>query len=244
MSTRLLAASVFACAAPALAGADLVPFVGLPAFSTEGLAEYSGTVEYTPTGPTTGDLVVTLTNDTAMPLGGFMTGFLFKIVSSDPAAYADFVSSDYPAFEQSGLSAAPFGSDFDGGAAVGGDWEGGGDPSGGVPAGMTGTFTFAVFASDAAFLSAADFINGGANPPGFVARFRGLENGGSDKVPAGATICCIGDVDCDGDIDGRDLGFLLGAWGPALGSSADFDGDGMVGGADLGLLLGNWGLCP
>lgn len=52
----------------------------------------------------------------------------------------------------------------------------------------------------------------------------------------------VGDVDGDGDVDGADLGLLLGAWGPAApGAAADLDRDGTVGGADLGLLLGGWG---
>ncbi len=51
-----------------------------------------------------------------------------------------------------------------------------------------------------------------------------------------------GDVDGDGDVDGADLGVLLGAWGPAdAGAAADLDRDGDIDGADLGLLLGDWG---
>ena len=55
----------------------------------------------------------------------------------------------------------------------------------------------------------------------------------------------------DGAVDGADLAFLLGAWGPALGSSADIVSsatfapppDGVVDGADLAVLLGAWGVC-
>lgn len=51
-----------------------------------------------------------------------------------------------------------------------------------------------------------------------------------------------GDVDGDGDVDGADLGVLLGAWGPAdAGAAADLDRDGDIDGADLGRLLGDWG---
>lgn len=49
----------------------------------------------------------------------------------------------------------------------------------------------------------------------------------------------VGDLDEDGDVDGADLGLLLGSWGVvALGG--DLDGDDRVDGADLGILLGNW----
>jgi sialidase-1 len=49
------------------------------------------------------------------------------------------------------------------------------------------------------------------------------------------------DLDCSGAIDGADLGFLLGAWGPCKGfCAADLNGDGVVDGADIGVLLGGW----
>lgn len=56
-----------------------------------------------------------------------------------------------------------------------------------------------------------------------------------------------GDLDQDGDVDGADIGALLGAWGDVGspgGHPADLDCDGMVGGSDLGLLLGNWTVLP
>lgn len=48
------------------------------------------------------------------------------------------------------------------------------------------------------------------------------------------------DLNGDRNVDGIDLGELLGSWG--LGNSrADFNRDGTVDGIDLGALLGNWG---
>jgi len=55
----------------------------------------------------------------------------------------------------------------------------------------------------------------------------------------------------DGQVDGADLAFLLGEWGPNPGSPADIvtsatfahPPDGFVDGADLGVLLTNWGEC-
>ena len=49
-----------------------------------------------------------------------------------------------------------------------------------------------------------------------------------------------GDFDGDGKVSGRDLGLLLGAWGPAQGSPYDLNNDGSVDGLDLGILLGNF----
>ncbi|MCA9283969.1 MAG: hypothetical protein KDA22_02050, partial [Phycisphaerales bacterium] len=62
--------------------------------------------------------------------------------------------------------------------------------------------------------------------------------------PALAGVGCPADLNNDGQVNGADLGQLLGAWGPCAGCSADLTGDGMVNGADLGLLLGEWGPCP
>jgi hypothetical protein len=47
------------------------------------------------------------------------------------------------------------------------------------------------------------------------------------------------DFDRNGAVNGADLGFLLGAWGPGSGP-ADLDRNGDVNGADLGRLLGSW----
>ncbi len=53
---------------------------------------------------------------------------------------------------------------------------------------------------------------------------------------------CTADLDGNGQVNGADLGMLLGNWGsPGQG---DLDGNGMVDGADLGALLGSWGACP
>lgn len=54
-----------------------------------------------------------------------------------------------------------------------------------------------------------------------------------------------GDLDGDGDVDGADLGLMLGAWGPCDRNCppclGDLNGDCAVNGADLGVLLGSWG---
>jgi hypothetical protein len=54
----------------------------------------------------------------------------------------------------------------------------------------------------------------------------------------------VGDLNCDGAVDGADLLILLSAWGdcPDPGNCpADLNNDGAVDGADLLLLLSNWG---
>ncbi|MCA9283953.1 MAG: PQQ-binding-like beta-propeller repeat protein [Phycisphaerales bacterium] len=51
--------------------------------------------------------------------------------------------------------------------------------------------------------------------------------------------CAAADLNCDGVVDGADLGALLGAWGGR--GPADLNGDGVVDGADLGEMLAAWG---
>lgn len=58
-----------------------------------------------------------------------------------------------------------------------------------------------------------------------------IAHGESAEVP--------GDTDGDGDVDGGDLAYLLGAWG-LNDPAADFDGSGVVDAQDLAALLGNW----
>jgi hypothetical protein len=54
------------------------------------------------------------------------------------------------------------------------------------------------------------------------------------------------DLNGDCEVDGADLGILLGAWGctTSCGCLVDFNVDGVIDGADLGTLLGYWGECP
>ena len=60
---------------------------------------------------------------------------------------------------------------------------------------------------------------------------------GSTFVETGSgtiSIGLLGDLNNDGDVDGADLGVLLGAWGT---DGADLDGDGTTDGSDFGILL-------
>jgi hypothetical protein len=68
-------------------------------------------------------------------------------------------------------------------------------------------------------------------------------DGDGDGVPDSCE-ASEADLNGDGDVDGFDLGLLLGQWGrcPAVGKcAADFDGDGDVDGFDLAILLAAWG---
>ncbi len=52
---------------------------------------------------------------------------------------------------------------------------------------------------------------------------------------------CPADLNGDGQVNGADLGLVIGGWGQP--GPADLNGDGTVDGADLGMVIGTWGPC-
>lgn len=181
---RAINLSVIAVLAVAAgAQADIVNISGSVLDSTEQTgANYAGSLNYTYGGGSSGSLIVSLTNTTPGGVGGFLTGFVFNINSTDAGASAILTSTTNANFLNTGNEAAPPFGNFDAGAALGADWTGGGSPTGGIAVGGSAMFTFAISALDANTLSAASFMTG-PNNWNFLVRFRGLANGGSDKVP-------------------------------------------------------------
>jgi len=88
----------------------------------------------------------------------------------------------------------------------------------------------------------ADCNNDGIVDKGQILRGQ-LADSDNDGIP---NVCeCVCDVFRDFNVNGIDLGILLGQWGPANQFTVtDFNGDGVVDGADLGQLLAAWGPCP
>ncbi len=150
--------------------------------STESLGNFTGSISYVDTNATSGKLTISLTNTSAT--SGYLTGFVFNVhepvnvslsnvtLSATDTNFSLLGSSPY----QGGVSASPFGS-FDLGAALGGDFQGGGSPNGGLAQNASGTFTFTLTGSSLNTLTTSD-------NQFFVARFRGFSGGGSDAVPA------------------------------------------------------------
>ncbi len=140
-------------------------------------------------------LVVELTNISPTPNGGFLTAFAFNNPLGSLTGVT-LTSPDNPNFNLLGgasfdntIAAQPFGS-FDIGAASTNSWQGGGNPSGGIAVGDTAKFTFGLTCLGApcggptdAFLSTLSNNPQGGGAQFFVARFRGFEDEGSDKVP-------------------------------------------------------------
>jgi MYXO-CTERM domain-containing protein len=144
--------------------------------------DFAGTLTYTHVAGNQGTLDVSLTNTSPVGNGGFITGFVYNIINGGAGRTAS-LSARPNANWQLVLneSANPFGT-FDAGAALGGNWEGGGNPNNGIGVGDTGNFTFAITAPNAGSLTASSFV-GASAPFQFIVRFRGFQNGQSDKVP-------------------------------------------------------------
>jgi MYXO-CTERM domain-containing protein len=177
------------------ASADLINIFGDGA-----LGDYTGSISYD---GGTNLLVISLTNTSAPANGGFITGVIFNINSADALASAALTNTTDADFLNTGSeSGAPFGT-FDAGAALGANWLGGGNPNDGIAVGGSVTLTFLVSASDRAFLTASSFINNDVLNPDFVVRFRGFEDGGSDKVPGQPGPAALGLMSVAGMLSGR-----------------------------------------
>ena len=165
------------------AQADMIGITGNVAASAEQTgANYAGTLTYTHLGGSSGSLVINLMNTTPGGVGGFLTGIAFRFPITGNASGANLTTGPSNAWNDiPGGSASPFGN-FIGVTSTGGNWEGGGPPSAGIGIGLSGSWTFSIASDNAAALTAGSFITGG-NAPSFVVRFRGLNDGGSDKVP-------------------------------------------------------------
>jgi hypothetical protein len=176
---------------PAAGRADPIHIKSDPGLN--GLGFYQGTIAYTAKDAGHATLTVTLTNTSPAANGGFLTGFVLndpghKFTGVSLAGPAGFALLGGPKFNNS-VNAAPFGH-FDLGAAVGGSFEGGGNPHSGLGVGQTGTFVFSLTGKGLDGLTAKSFGQELSVGPGdgegdkpFVARFRGFNHEGSDKVP-------------------------------------------------------------
>jgi len=262
MSRRWLAALGAGLVVASAASADTFNLVGSSADSTEGLCNFSALLEYNAAADgLSGILTVSIENTTDPAIGGKLTGFLFNHASTDSGATVTLLpGSTHPAFKFAKGNGQPFGMNYKAGAALGGNWQGGGNPNPGISVGHIGEFSFLVTANDAGSLSAADFASG-PHAFNFVVRFRGLDDGGSDKVPGVPSetpppppTFCICDFNQDGVVDGDDLDLIFSAWEICLntpGCSAeqlgfeifDLNGDGIISELDFKLFLLCWIEC-
>jgi hypothetical protein len=169
-----------------------------PCASTEGLGSFHADLAYSYYGGTSATIAITLTNNTDMSLGGYITALALN--PSGMSGSLAFVSSTNALFTAiaSPVSAPPYGM-FAAGAGLGGQFLGIGDPSAGIAVGGSEIFTFTLTGSAAA-LAALDAETVLASSPGYgmVVRFRGgAVDDWSDKVvgcalPAPGALALLG----------------------------------------------------
>ena len=158
------------------------------------LGDFTGTFSYIPISVTEATVKIELINTSPLSNGGYLTAFAFNLPSgyvtdillssTDP----DFGLIGSPDFDDD-VKGVPFGY-YDIGASVTDQFLGGGKPSPGMPVGATEIFTFSLFGVNLDTLDSDDFfheMSAGASPGQgsqfFLARFRGFDDGGSNKTP-------------------------------------------------------------
>lgn len=147
---------------------------------------FTGTMEYLDQSQT---LVLTLKNTTPV-YGGFLTGVALNnpggVITGVTLAASNlnFVLIGGPHFNDA-VKVAPYGQ-FDFGASVSNSWLGGGNPSGGIPAGGSASFAFKLSGNLVGLTTDSFALPLGGDTQRIVplvARFRGMSNCESDKVP-------------------------------------------------------------
>ena len=165
--------------------------------STSNLGAYTGSFDYTAFSDTSAQIQISLTNTSVASNGGYLTAIAFNNPSDyiQSSTLAMSGNTNFSILPSDGnvintgdeLGGDPYG-DFDLGASITNSWIGGGSPTGGLGVGDSATFTFALTGTNLTSLTADTFFqtlssgNAGEGHQAFAVRFRGFENGGSDKV--------------------------------------------------------------
>ena len=171
--------------------------------------DFTGSITYHAADASHATLQVLLHNSSPLENGGFLTGFalnnpdnLISTVTAFQSTNPNFKLLGGPGF-QDGINGAPYGQ-FDLGASTFKSLEGGGKPSKGLAVGATETFTFTLAGSLLLSLDEWSFVQELSVGPGIgegaqfmVARFRGFDNGASNKtaghaVPLPGTLALLG----------------------------------------------------
>ncbi|MDE2222728.1 MAG: PEP-CTERM sorting domain-containing protein [Candidatus Omnitrophica bacterium] len=188
LSLTLIAAAIVLLCSPLKAQA--LTFDG-----TGPWGDYTGSFTYSDISATSAKLTIDLKNTSPLANGGDLTAFAFNNPNNDitgaslSASDTNFTVIGGSSFNN-GINASPYGQ-FDIGASTGGSFQGSGSPSKGLGVGQTGNFVFSLTGTNLNTLSENLFFNelstgtgAGIGYQSMVVRFRGFQNGQSDKVPA------------------------------------------------------------
>lgn len=154
--------------------------------------DFKGSLTYNSITTTTARLSISLMNISPIANGGFLTGFAFNspLNSITGVTSTSFTNTKFQllGLSNNGISASPYGG-FDIGAALGGDFLGGGKPQNGISVNDSAEFIFYLAGNALDTLNESSFINEMANGSNefFLTRFRGFNNGESNKTPGDTT---------------------------------------------------------
>ncbi len=176
-----------------LAGAAQAASV--PIFGDGALGDFTGFLTYVSNSAgTQATLAIELTNTSPLANGGFLTAFALNVptrANITVIEFSDEASPNSGPWQMIGglsplnsVSASPFG-DYDLGGSITSSWLGNGGPQDGLAVGESLLFRIRFEGTGLKGLTTMSFLetpstNGG---PAFVARFRGFDDDGSDKVP-------------------------------------------------------------
>lgn len=160
--------------------------------------DFEGNFAYNAVDTTSAVINLTLKNISPVANGGYLDAFVFNnplnkigsvTLTNSPAGFSLLGG---PNFNNS-INGSPNGK-FDIGASTGNAFQGGGSPNGGLSIGQSGLFVFGLTGTGLNLLNEESFINelssgngAGEGYRAFMVRFRGFENGQSDKVPGNVT---------------------------------------------------------
>jgi hypothetical protein len=175
----------------------LASFVFVSDLGLEQQGAFTGSLELVQVNATTANLVVTLTNISAAANGGYLTAFAFNVAPGMTVSVS--MGSGLPHWQalSNPVDANPLPM-FDWGASSSADWQGGGPPAFGIGVGQTVSTTLVITAAPGVLsgLTEASFFDASRTGYAFAARFRGFENGMSDKVvgivPAPGALALLG----------------------------------------------------
>ena len=183
-ATALVASILGVPAAAAALPISITSAVGL-----EGNGSFTGTIDYD---AAQAELEIVLNNTSPADNGGYLVALAFNnpddlitgvTFTSSVAEFGLIGGDDF----DNDIPVSPYGS-ADIGSSISASWLGNGSPSDGLAVGSSATFTFAFTGTGLGALTVMDFVNtlaaGGQSTvtDWLLVRFRGFDDGGSDKV--------------------------------------------------------------
>lgn len=188
---RLLATTVASAAFVLMSFSPVsasIQIAGDSSLSTEGLGDFTLDFTYAPSSATEAVLTFVISNTSPLANGGYLTALAFGN-PSDKITELKLASTTLASFNQVLVneSVSPFG-DQDFATSSANSWIGGGSPTGGIAAGNSATVVLDATGTMLDTITEQDFLaaistGGGGGAYAFIARFRGFEDDGSDKVP-------------------------------------------------------------